>query len=480
MQKSSKQRSRMQESRIRQSEFENVIIKAHDLNRAIESQDEDYINNLTTLNFKINNTHRDVGNTLRTAVRVGNYRIFKKLIELGADIHQRIPASERPILYDAVESGNYDIIKYMVENGVDINVRWEVSYRPCYETALTLAVQRANMKVVKLLLDNNANVNIKSRDGVTPITLAVTNKDNDAMDAFIKYAPDLFCTIEVSGRTTTIFHFAIWFGNWKMLYEWLFEFADTIDVNNNNNNNNYINLFTFFKSQLLLHYALTRNNRDVDTMSYLLDVGVDVNALDSDNKLAIESSFKLGYYPHDISTIKLHIVKLIAAGFYVCDRNIKAVSTGEFDHYLAECRSEVEKMKKNKIEGSNITFMEVLHENIYYLVHYMMFVDLVSILKREPSEPIFPEYPIYDNMLFYKLLRVFKRVSCIKDSKEIIYNIFYELQLPDTFIRKLYFCLSNNDLEKIIQPSHEKKRVRHLMNFHRRKPKTVQPPVRRW
>ncbi|XP_057319998.1 putative ankyrin repeat protein RF_0381 [Microplitis mediator] len=379
----------MQESRIRQSEFENVIIEPHNLIRAIESQDENYINNLTTLNFKINNTHRDVGNPLRTAVRVGNYKILKKLIELGADIHQRIPATERPILYDAVESGNYDIIKYMIENGVDINVRWEVSDQTCDATALYLAVQTANMKVVKLLLDNNANVNIKSRDGVTPITLAVINKHYDIMDALIKYAPDLFWTLEYDSRTTTIFHFAIWFRNWKMLYEWLFEFADTIDVNNNNN----INLFTFFQSQLLLHHTLREHHLNIGIISYLLDVGVDVNALDSDNKLAIESSFELEYYSHDILTIKLHIVKLTAAGFHVCDRNIKAVSTGEFDHYLAECRSEVEKMKKNKIEGSNITFMEVLHENIYYLAHYLKSVDLASILKREPREPIFPEKP---------------------------------------------------------------------------------------
>ncbi|XP_057326901.1 putative ankyrin repeat protein RF_0381 [Microplitis mediator] len=447
---------------MQQSERESGANECRDLIRAIESQNEDYINNLTTINFNINETHPDFGNPLRKALRVGNYKIFKKLIELGADIHQRISATEATTLVDIVKFANCDIVKYLIVNGADNHTRFDVIRLNDNDgTLLHLAAMDGKKDIITLLLDNNANINSKCATGRTPITYAIIRENYDAMDALIKYGPDLFCQFTWRDETVTNFHVAIPAKNWKMLYEWLFQFADTIDVNNNN-----INLFTFFQSQLLLHYALSLCFCSLDVMRYLLNVGVDVNALDSDNKLPIEYKIESTHQQVYIKIIKVHIVKLIAAGLYVCDRNIEAVSTGEFDHDLALCRSEVEKMKKNKIEGTNITFFEVLHKNIHYSAQYLKSVDLVSILEREPSELIFPEYPMYDRMLFFKLLRVFKRVCYIKDSEEIIYNIFDELQLPGTFVRKLYIHLSNNDLERIIQPSHEKNR--YIMEFYRK------------
>lgn len=57
-------------------------------------------------------------------------------------------------------------------------------------------------------------------------------RNYSAMEAFIKYAADLFCTCEIARHTRTLFHFAVLNKNWKMVNDWLFVFADKIDVDN--------------------------------------------------------------------------------------------------------------------------------------------------------------------------------------------------------------------------------------------------------
>ncbi|XP_057326902.1 ankyrin repeat domain-containing protein 2-like [Microplitis mediator] len=107
--------------------------------RAIESQDEEYINKLKPENLHINEARPILGNPLHKAARVGNYRIFKKLIELGADINLRLSATGTPILHSAMISCNYDIVKYLIEHGVDVNAMSKNHVSGIVETALHLA-----------------------------------------------------------------------------------------------------------------------------------------------------------------------------------------------------------------------------------------------------------------------------------------------------------------------------------------------------
>ncbi|XP_008548013.1 putative ankyrin repeat protein RF_0381 [Microplitis demolitor] len=180
-----------------------------------------------------------------------------------------------------MESLNYDIVKYLIDNGVDINVALENFDSTTGETALHLAAATGTKEIIKLLLDNNANINAKNIKGITPIIKAVKANNHDAMDALMEYRPDLFCTYDKYRYRATIFHAAISSYNWKFLFDWLFILADTRDDNNNS-------FFSFFESQLLLHYALSIIRDEDKIIMFLLEVGLDVNALDSNGKLAIE------------------------------------------------------------------------------------------------------------------------------------------------------------------------------------------------
>ncbi|XP_057340508.1 uncharacterized protein LOC130677690 [Microplitis mediator] len=252
-----------------------------------------------------------------------------------------------------------------------------------------------------LLLTNKADINAKSDDEIILI-----------INALVKYVLDLFCICEGDRNTKTIFHAAADIKNYTELKNWLISFSRRGDLKKNSE------FFLYFKSLMRSH--MFRHNHHP-----IFDDGID--------------------------SIRRHIVELITAGFYVSDRNITDINnTKRYDNYSAECLLEVEKMKKNVIEGSNITFIEILHKNVRYLARYLKIVDLNKILIREPQ---FPEYPIYENKIYFKLWKTQIRVNYVKDSEEVIYNIFYELQLPDTFIRELYIYLSNDDLKEIVEPS---------------------------
>ncbi|XP_057337607.1 alpha-latrotoxin-Lg1a-like [Microplitis mediator] len=382
MRKSKIRQSKMQKvikCRVRRRQSESTVFRY--IMTAILSHDEDHIDNSTTESISVDGYHSCMCqiSVLHIAAVNGNYSIFKKFIDLGADIYKRIGKTQFTVLHAAAKSSNYDIVKYLIENGLDVNVVINDIGPMNGETALHFVAEKGTKEVTTLLLDNNASINAKSAIGITPLIKAVEARNYDAMDVLIKYAPDLFCTYEKDGYTETIFHSAISNSNWEVLYDWLFLFADAIDVNNNDTN-----FFSFFKSQLLLHHALRYRPIEVEEaiISYLLEVGVDVNALDSNNKLAIECESALEFRPHSIKLIKEHIVELIAAGFYVCDRNIQAVSTKEFDHHSAKCRLEVEKMKKNQLEDSNITFIKILQKNELYVAPYLKSVDLDNIFEH--------------------------------------------------------------------------------------------------
>ncbi|XP_057323617.1 uncharacterized protein LOC130666530 [Microplitis mediator] len=394
----------------------------HFLIQAIKFQDEDYIDNVTNEDIcgSINTHYGNYGPPLHLAARVGNYKIFQKLIKIGADIHQRNSITQETVLDSAMESFNYDIVKYLKENGVEKSDGIEG------ETALPqFAADEGTREVMMLLVTNKADINAKSDDGIILFINAAKAKQYGIMNAvLIKYILDLFCIYEGDDDTKTIFHAAAGINNYTALMNWLIRFCRKHNFPRNDN------FFSYFIFQMGYHNHYSRLHMLENAWPELFPEGIDVNAADS---------------------IKRHIEELIAAGLYVCKENIEVVSnTKRLDDYSAECLSEVEKMKKNVIEGSNITFIEILHKNVRYLGRYLKNVDLNKIFIREPQ---FPEYPIYETKIFFKLWKAQIRVNYVKYSEEVLSNIFYKLRLPDTFVRELYIYLSNDDLKKIVQPS---------------------------
>src|SRR6185295_4117909 len=66
-----------------------------------------------------------------------------------------------------------DIVKFLIENGANTHIADNIGFTPLHDAAGS-----GNRDVVMLLLDYNVNINAVSKDGETPLSIAI----RDAQD----------------------------------------------------------------------------------------------------------------------------------------------------------------------------------------------------------------------------------------------------------------------------------------------------------
>ena len=115
-----------------------------DINIWARLGDEDKVKSLlSSTKVEINATN---GSLLINAVRSGNLKLVKFLVEKGANIHEET-FEEGNALIAAVSGGYLDIVKYLVEQGINVNTAIEYTG----ETATQIAKDRGYIKIVEYL-----------------------------------------------------------------------------------------------------------------------------------------------------------------------------------------------------------------------------------------------------------------------------------------------------------------------------------------
>lgn len=89
----------------------------------------------------INRDHK----AIRIACAHGHYDIVKRLIDLGATIH------ENALIY-ACSADSVDLVKLLIDKGFDVNKTGRLSATP-----ITNAANRGNYEIVSILLEHGAN-----------------------------------------------------------------------------------------------------------------------------------------------------------------------------------------------------------------------------------------------------------------------------------------------------------------------------------
>ena len=123
------------------------------------------------------NLHCNGHNVLSLALSKGNFELFDYYLENKAEC---IGRNQLNILHEAVNKNRYDIVERLIEKGADPNQTNNLLVTP-----LTIAVTNRNKRIVLLLLESGACANLPDKKGNTAVHLACSMNDAELINVLL-------------------------------------------------------------------------------------------------------------------------------------------------------------------------------------------------------------------------------------------------------------------------------------------------------
>ncbi|MBX7221960.1 MAG: ankyrin repeat domain-containing protein [Blastocatellia bacterium] len=153
--------------------FEPILPKTP-LNKAVRSKDLGKVRDLLAAGAKVNQGDPGNGYTpLYWAVEPGNLKLMKVLLEAGAKVDQPTTTTGMTPLMLAVWLGEIDIVKLLLAAGANVNQKDHAHQTPLFH-AITTHNPEVRTQLIKLLVQARARIQVTSRDGSTPLHVAMS------------------------------------------------------------------------------------------------------------------------------------------------------------------------------------------------------------------------------------------------------------------------------------------------------------------
>lgn len=339
---------------------------------AVVNQDEKLIDYLLSKNADVNITYdNDTDNVIHRVVRHENVELLKKLVEYGANLNVKRGCFRRKgikhsVLYTAIRYRQYEVIKYLVNEvttseeivkGItDISDRVWFRRYPHLGDSSIVYLESFSLKFFKLFWNKGIDIyKYKSPSSLlsTVLMKAIRFINYKLAEAVLADGVDINYSIYLEGKSFPLTYYFI------LYYDVPCRLAFIVRHPKFNTINAVIEDNRSMLHHLILKkpsYPRAKSCFKINLFT-LLTAGINVNIVDSDNKLAIDCSDdnEEGQY------FKKCIVILIVGGYYACNKNIEVVQRPEYDELRNRCRQEVEKMKGMKIGISRMSYYDALH-----------------------------------------------------------------------------------------------------------------------
>ncbi|XP_044586752.1 poly [ADP-ribose] polymerase tankyrase-2-like isoform X3 [Cotesia glomerata] len=386
------------------------------LHLALYVNDDEFVDFLLENNADTELRTEYLAPVILSAINLNRLKYVKKLVTAGADVNQIIYVTEPheedidwpndvgyfhmyhkeyTPLECAVNMKAYEIAEFLISQGANVHGR-DGNDGDLHDSPMGIAASSNNVEMIKLLIKHGADINVRDENRLTPLIKAALVNNNSASRRFLLSHP----FIEINSLTndkSSCLHFPdIW--------------NDTGDP--------------------------------VSSLQDLLDAGCDVNIVNSRGKLPIDT---YGDKRRCREVMKKHIVKLMAAGFYICDKNKEVVSGSELGNFRVECDTEVEVMKNTYGIMAGFSLFDILHRSYHKLALRYKDGD-----EDKFDDKMAAKFPLYAGMIKYRLEKAGQRGKLFSQVENILYEIFSRY-LPATFIHEMFFYFSNFELSKLVK-----------------------------
>lgn len=360
--------------------------------------DEEFFDYLIQNKANISLTTTHFGHIMTYAIKFKKLKYVVKLIDSGMDANESLYVIEigkfcslYTLLQQAVLCNSCEILEFLISRCTSIEIEDNFEYP---HSILNLAAYNGCAEVMDLLI-NKYNCDI-----------------NQAVVFEMSFEPPLESAFKKEFNEKTV----------KILLN-----HPSIDINQRN----------WIKKSYL--HRIIELPKSESYAKLVLDAGCDVNLMDKNEKLVIDYTYDYvyaclpdyldmfdKYYHISMLAVKHHIVKLIVADFYVCDKNIRAVSDKEFDKIHKKCLKEIRSMKKKikKDSVTGLTYYDILHKPQY---------KLALILENSDDNVTFNEkmieskFPLYGGMINYRLAKAFQCRKILDVIAHILFNVFFRV-----------------------------------------------------
>ena len=131
---------------------------------------------------------RDKNNNtpLHEAVRSGNSDVVRLLLEHGANVNAVGENGKTPVLLSISGNEQYRIYEMLVRHGADVR-RGDFDGNTVFHVA---SASNCPKSVLEFFLSSGAPVDVKNNQGVTPLSVAVANKNRDHVLFYLKNGAD--------------------------------------------------------------------------------------------------------------------------------------------------------------------------------------------------------------------------------------------------------------------------------------------------
>ncbi|MEO6054399.1 MAG: ankyrin repeat domain-containing protein [Chthoniobacterales bacterium] len=220
----------------------------HQLIQAVKREDMKEAQRLMSLG-----SDADAGSALSYFVSSGSSKMVQWFIDHGVD-PKKISGNSAPTLL--FYSGSPEIVEILIKNGVDINAVDSFGRTALFEVA---GYRLNSSETVRMLLRRGANPNARDKFGFTPLTMA---QGKEAVEVLVDGGADVHAKDDKGRGVLHYFGGAEeQAGRWEALFSHGLKFDPKVD------------------GPELVERSLNRSKNAEDRVKFLLDKGVDPNAL---------------------------------------------------------------------------------------------------------------------------------------------------------------------------------------------------------